>query len=51
MTKQEIKAAMLELLEAADKTSKDEWYATEYSLLRYGLEELAKKLKISLNDK
>lgn len=50
MTKQEIKAAMLELLDAADKTSKDEWYATEYSFLRYGLEELAKKLKINLDD-
>ncbi len=49
MTKNELKKAMLEVIEeAAGEESRDSWYCTDKDVITVGMERLAEKLNIIL---
>ena len=49
MIKDNLKKAMLAVLDEQDDTKKEEWYATDYTFAEFGIELLAKYLEIDLN--
>ena len=51
MIKDDVKKAMLAVLEDQDDTKKEEWYASDYTFAEFGIELLAKYLEIDLHDK
>ena len=51
MIKDDVKKAMLAVLEEQDDTNKEEWYASDYTFAEFGIELLAKYLEIDLHDK
>ena len=51
MIKDDLKKAMLAVLDEQDDTKKEEWYATDYTFAEFGIELLAKYLEIDLHDK
>ena len=51
MIKDDVKKAMLAVLEDQDDTKKEEWYASDYTFAEFGIDLLAKYLGIDLHDK
>ena len=51
MIKDDVKKAMLAVLDEQDDTKKEEWYASDYTFAKFGIELLAKHLGIDLHDK
>lgn len=49
MIKDDVKKAMLAVLDEQDNTMKEEWYITDYTFAEFGIELLAKYLEIDLN--
>ena len=49
MIKDDLKKAMLAVLDEQDNTKKEEWCATGYTFAEFGIELLAKYLEIDLN--
>lgn len=49
MTKKELKKLMLEILSEQDNEDRDEWYATDYIFVKFGLGLLAERLGIELD--
>ena len=49
MIKDDVKKAMLAVLEEQDDTKKEEWYASDYTFVEFGIDLLAKYLEIDLN--
>ena len=49
MIKDDVKKAMLAVLEEQDDTKKEEWYASDYTFAEFGIDLLAKYLEIDLN--
>lgn len=49
MIKDDVKNAMLAVLEEQDDTKKEEWYASDYTFAEFGIDLLAKYLGIDLN--
>ena len=49
MIKDDVKKAMLAVLDEQDDTKKEEWYASDYTFAEFGIELLAKYLEIDLN--
>ena len=50
MIKDDVKKAMLAVLDEQDDTKKEEWYASDYTFAEFGIELLAKYLEIDLDD-
>ena len=50
MIKDDVKKAMLAVLEKQDDTKKEEWYISDYTFAEFGIELLAKYLEIDLHD-
>ena len=50
MIKDDVKNAMLAVLDEQDDTKKEEWYASDYTFAEFGIELLAKYLGIDLHD-
>lgn len=48
LTKKNLREIMLQVIDDQDNTHKDEWYTTHQTFARFGIELLAKELKIDL---
>lgn len=49
MTKKDLKEKMLQVINSSDDTHKDEWYITDRTAVKVGIEALADLLNINLD--